>query len=78
MHVAPSHPLEGSHDIKSLDHEWPGDGDHMHGMSLEVELAPLTRANEVDGVSNVSWPVETLSKSIFDEGPWHHVVAASP
>jgi len=45
---------------------------------LGVELAPVARGNELDGVSNGRWPVETLSKSISHDGPRSCMVATSP
>ena len=52
-------------------------------MSLEVhlfgvELEPLASVDKVDGVSDNSRPIETLSESISDKSPWCRVVVASP
>jgi len=45
---------------------------------LGVELAPMARAHEFDGVRYGLWPVEALSESVPDEGPWSSMVVASP
>jgi hypothetical protein len=45
---------------------------------LGVELAPMTRAYELDGVRHGRWPVEALLKSVPYKGPWSGVVTASP
>jgi len=44
---------------------------------LGVELAPMARAHELDGVSYGRWPVEALPESVAYEGPWSSVVATS-
>jgi len=43
-----------------------------------VELAPMTRAHELDGVSYGRWPVEALPESVPYEGPWSGMVDTSP
>jgi len=43
-----------------------------------IELAPMARAHELDGVSYGRWPVEALSKSIPYECPWSGMVTTSP
>jgi len=45
---------------------------------LGIELAPMARAHELDGVRYGRWLVETLPESVPYEGPWSSVVAASP
>jgi len=45
---------------------------------LGIELAPMTRAHELNGVRYGRWPVEALSESVPYEGPWSSVVATSP
>ena len=45
---------------------------------LGVELAPLARADDVNGVGDGGWPVETLPEGVADEGPWCCVMTASP
>jgi hypothetical protein len=43
-----------------------------------VVLTPFIGAYNVHGISHYGRPVEALSKSIPDEGPWHGVVTAGP
>ena len=45
---------------------------------LGVELAPMARVYELDGVSYGRWPVEALSEGIPHEGPRSNMVATSP
>ena len=45
---------------------------------LGVEVASVARTNELDGISDGCWPVETLSKGVANEGSGSCVVAASP
>ena len=45
---------------------------------LGVELASMARADEVDGVCDGSWPVETLSQSVSNRGPWCCMVTMRP
>jgi len=47
---------------------------HLFG----VELAPMARAHEHDGISYGRWPVEALSENVPHEGPRGSVVATSP
>jgi hypothetical protein len=43
-----------------------------------IELTPLAGAYNPSGIGHRGWPVETLSKSISDEGPRCCVMIASP
>ena len=45
---------------------------------LGVELTLVARVNELDGIGNGCWPIETLSKGISHKGPWSRMVATSP
>jgi len=45
---------------------------------LGVELAPMARAHELDGVSYGRWPVEALLESVPYDGPRSSMVATSP
>jgi len=45
---------------------------------LGVELAPMARAYELDGITYGRWPEEALSESVPYEGPWSGMVTASP
>jgi len=45
---------------------------------LGVELTPMARAHELDGVSYGRWLVEALSESVPYEGPQSSVVTTSP
>jgi len=45
---------------------------------LGIELTPMPRADELYGVNDGRWPVETLSESISYKGSRSGMVAASP
>ena len=62
-------PLERSDQIKSLDHEWLHDGDHLECLGqqvglLSVVLTPFIGAHNLFDVRYYGWLVESLSKCV--------------
>jgi hypothetical protein len=74
---------EGTDHIKSLDREWPCDGDYLECLSRQVGppsivLAPFASAHDPLGVDICYWPVEPLAESIPNQGSQSSLVPADP
>ena len=81
MGVAPEGILQRPHHVEPPHGERPCDGDGLEGLGREmrlprVVLASLAGAYQPGGVSNHSWAVEPLAKSISDERPRRCMVPA--
>jgi hypothetical protein len=64
---APRRLLEGPDQIQPLDSEGTSDGDglqvlHWHVCLLCILLAALASSNDLLGVCNGGWPVETVAE----------------
>jgi hypothetical protein len=72
--------LEGPDQIKHPYREWPCNGDGLERLGQQmglphVVLTPFAGAYNVFGIGHHGWPVEALSESIPDEGPWRVMVS---
>jgi hypothetical protein len=81
MVVAPGHLLEGPNQIKPPNREWPHDGDGLERLGWQtglscIVLTPLIGAYNVRGINHHGRPIEALSESVPNEGPWHSMVFA--
>jgi hypothetical protein len=79
--VAPGRPSQGPDDVCPPHSERPCDGNRLEGVCCEigltgVELAPLSGAHGLVGVSDRGGPVEALAECIAYEGARRRVVAA--
>jgi hypothetical protein len=59
--------LELPDHVKAPDREWLGDGDRLERLRLQVVLLgivlrPLACLDEISGISEGGWPIETVPK----------------
>ena len=83
VRIALECPLERSDQIKSLDHEWPRDGDRLECLGRQVGLpsvvlTPFTGAHNLFSVGYCGRLVEALSEGISDQGPRRGMVTTDP
>ena len=81
MREAPGCFLEWPDQVQPPYRERLGDGDGLECLRREmdlscIELATLTVAHNVPGVSDGGWPIEALSERLFDKSPRGRVMSA--